>query len=115
LDVRLADRVSVHAGVYPTVLSLRGERESVNFVRLGGSYWLRPAGSGVYLSTGVALSLERDRWDHSFANEVGYHQRLGARWGARLGAIVLTTWDGAASRVNPTVGLSFRPGPRRTP
>jgi hypothetical protein len=103
----------VHAGFYPTVFTVQGEREFVNFVRLGGSYWLRPAASGFYFSTGVAFSFDPDTWDHSFANEVGYHQRLGSRWGARLGAIVLTTWDGSGSRINPTVGLGFRPRSRR--
>jgi hypothetical protein len=114
LDYRVADHASVHAGHYPTVLSIEGDRENVNFVRLGGTFWLS-TGSGPYLSTGVAFSLERDVWDHSFANEAGYHQRLGSRLSARLGAILLTTTDLKRSRLNPTIGLSVRLGSRRTP
>jgi hypothetical protein len=59
--------------------------------------------------------MERDAWGHSFANEGGYHQQLGPRWGARLGANLLTTLDLERSRVNPTIGLSYRPGTRRVP
>ncbi len=115
LDYRISDHVSAHAGLYPTVLRVHGERENVNFVRLGGTFWLRPTGSGFYLSPGIALSLERGDWDHSFANELGYHQQLGARWSVRLGALVLSTVDLERSRINPTIGLSFRPGSRRLP
>lgn len=112
LDYRMGDHGSVHAGFYPTVLRIEGERENVNLVRLGGTFWLR-TGSGPYLSSGVALSLERAAWGHSFANELGWHQNFGSRWAARLGAIVLTTTDLERSRLNPTVGMSFRPGTRR--
>jgi hypothetical protein len=113
VDYRLSRRTSVHAGFYPTVLMIQGEREQVNLVRLGATFWLRPTGSTFYFSTGVALSLERAVWSDSFANEVGYSQRLGDRWSARLGANLLTTMNLERSRLNPTIGLSFRPGRTR--
>ncbi len=115
LDYRISDHASAHAGLYPTVLRVRGERENVNFIRLGGTFWMRPAGSGFYFSPGIALSLERGDWDHSFANEIGYHRQLGDRWSARLGALLLSTVDLESSRINPTIGFSFRPGTRRLP
>jgi hypothetical protein len=114
LDYRLSNHASVHAGFYPTVLEIQDDRENVNFIRVGGTFWLS-TGSGPYVSTGVALSLERDAWEHSFANEAGYQQHLGSRLSIRLGAILLTTTDLQASRLNPTIGLSFRPGARRVP
>jgi hypothetical protein len=115
VDYRFVSHASAHVGLYPTVLSLQGEREQINFIRVGGTYWLRPAASGFYFSTGVAWSLERHLWGHSLANEVGYHQQLGARWGARLGANLLTAVEGMRSRLNPTIGLTFRAGARRVP
>src|SRR5688572_5633718 len=54
LDYRTSRRTSVHAGFYPTVLSIDGQREGVNFVRVGGTFWLTPAASGFYVTTGVA-------------------------------------------------------------
>jgi hypothetical protein len=114
LDYRFSDHASVHAGHYPTVLSINGDNTNVNFVRLGGTFWLS-TGSGPYLSTGVAFSMEPSVWDHSIANEAGYHQRLGSRVSARLGAILLSTTDFERTRLNPTIGLSVRLGSRRTP
>jgi hypothetical protein len=114
IDYRVSSHASVHAGFYPTVLEIQGDRENVNFIRLGGTFWLSTR-SGPYLSTGVALSLDRNAWRHSFANEAGYHQGLGSRLSVRLGVILLTTTDLDRSSANPTIGLSFRPGTRRAP
>ena len=106
-----AGHVAGYAGFYPTVISRNGTRGNVNFVRAGGTYYLKAQGAGPYVSPSLLVSLDRD-WKSGVLTEVGYRGRLYGRVNGRLGAAVLTTFD-RQTRVNPTVGLDVKLGAAR--
>ena len=99
---------AANAGFYPTILSRSGQRTNVNFVRAGASYYLKPRGNTVYVSPALLWSLDND-WRSGAITEVGFRGSVYRRVYGRLGAAVLTSFDGEV-RVNPTVGLDIRVG-----
>lgn len=103
--------MSLHAGFYPTILSRNDVRTNVNFIRVGGSYYLNESGSSPYVTPSIVISLDRE-WKHGALTELGYRAKIYRRLNARLGVGVLTTTDGEV-RVNPTVGMDVRLGGSR--
>lgn len=110
LEVR-AGHTAAYVGLYPTIISRDGERGNANFLRAGGTFYLKARGASPYVSPSVVWSLD-DRWRSGALTEVGFRGRLLGRVNGRLGAAVLTTLDRQV-RVNPTVGLDVRLGARR--
>ena len=107
LEVR-AGHAAASLGLYPTVLGRDGERGTVNFVRAGGTYYLKARGASPYVSPSLVWSLDSE-WRGGALTEVGVRGRLFGRVNGRLGAAVLTTLDRQV-RVNPTVGVDVRLG-----
>ena len=107
LEIRTG-HFAANAGFYPTILSRSGQRTNVNFVRAGASYYLKPRGNTVYVSPALLWSLDND-WRSGAITEVGFRGSVYRRVYGRLGAAVLTSFDGEV-RVNPTVGLDIRIG-----
>jgi hypothetical protein len=95
-------------GFYPTVLRKDGKRDNANFIRLGGSYYLRDGGSSVYVSPSVVFSLDKD-WEHGALTELGFRGSVYRALSGRVGVGVLTTIGGVV-RVNPTVGMNLKLG-----
>jgi hypothetical protein len=105
-------RVAIHAGYYVTILK-NGEQtkgETTSFVRMGASFYLRPAGWTPYVSPSIVLSLDHD-WDNGILTEAGLRVPVFSRASLRGGIGVLRTFDGE-TRVNPTIGLDVRLGKR---
>lgn len=102
---------AAHVGFYPTILSRNGSSGNVNFIRIGGSYYLRPSGSTPYVSPSLLVSLDRE-WKHGALTELGFRATLYRTLHGRIGAAVLTTIDGEV-RVNPTIGMDVRLGGAR--
>lgn len=105
-----AGRFGVHAGWYPTILKADGqdEGENTNFVRLGGTAYLRPSGISPFLSPAVLVSLDDD-WSTSVLAEAGLRVPVTGRFSVRGGVGVLSDLKGEV-RVNPTIGLDVRLG-----
>jgi hypothetical protein len=103
--------VGVYAGFYPTIIARDGERENVNFIRIGATYYVRDRGLTPYVSPSLVASLDRN-WSHGALTEVGMRGKLYRRLHGRLGAAVLTTTAGDV-RVNPTIGMDVRLGGSR--
>lgn len=103
-----AEHVGIHVGFYPTIIARNHERANTNFIRAGGTWYLRSSGFTPYISPSLVLSLDED-WDSGALTELGLRMRVYRTLNARLGAGVLTTFDGEV-RVNPTVGLDMRVG-----
>jgi hypothetical protein len=110
VEVR-AGHAGAYLGLYPTVISRDGERGNANFVRAGGTYYLRARGASPYVSPSLLWSLD-SAWRNGALTEVGFRGRLFGRVNGRLGAAVLTTLDRQV-RVNPTIGLDVKLGARR--
>lgn len=106
-------RIGLHAGYYPTILKADGETDgrNTNFIRIGGTIYSHPRGLSAYLTTSVAISLD-DRFDNGVLTDAGVRAPIAGPVSGRLGAGVLTTFDGEV-RVNPTIGLDIRLGRRR--
>jgi hypothetical protein len=105
-------RFAVHAGYYATILEM-GEQtkgDSINFVRTGASFYLRPTGWTPYVSPSLLLSLD-ENWDNGVLTELGLRIPVFPRASLRGGIGVLRTFDGE-TRVNPTIGLDVRLGKR---
>jgi hypothetical protein len=97
-------RAALHAGFYPTVLRADGAKKgNANFVRVGGTYYQRPRGASVFVSPSVMFSLD-DAWGNGALTELGSRLPLGRYVNFRLGAGLLTTFNGEV-RLNPTIGL----------
>jgi hypothetical protein len=107
VEVR-SGHVAGNVGFYPTVLRKDGKRDNANFIRLGGSYYLKDRGSSVYVSPSVVFSLDKD-WEHGALTELGFRGTLYRALRGRVGVGVLTTIDGYV-RVNPTVGMDVKLG-----
>lgn len=99
---------AVNLGFYPTVIGRDGKRGNANFIRLGGSYYLKDRGPSLYASPSILFSLDKN-WKHGALTELGYRGSIYRQLNGRLGAGVLTTIDGLV-RVNPTVGLDIKLG-----
>jgi hypothetical protein len=110
VEVR-AGHAAAHLGLYPTVISRDGARGNANFVRAGGTYYLKARGASPYVSPSLLWSLDPE-WRSGALTEVGFRGRVFGRVNGRLGAAVLTTLDRQV-RVNPTVGLDVKLGARR--
>ena len=106
-----AGHAAAFLGLYPTVISRDGARGNANFLRAGGTYYLRARGATPYVSPSLVWSLDSE-WRSGALTEVGVRGRLFGRVSGRLGAGVLTTLDRQV-RVNPTVGLDVRLGAGR--
>jgi hypothetical protein len=107
IEIR-SSHAAINLGFYPTVIGKDGKRGNANFIRLGGSYYLRDHGSTFYASPSILFSLDKD-WKHGALTELGYRGAIYRRLNGRLGAGVLTTTDGEV-RVNPTVGMDLKLG-----
>lgn len=107
LEIR-SGHAAVNLGFYPTVIGKNGTRGNANFIRLGGSYYLKDHGRSLYASPSILFSLDKN-WKHGALTEVGYRGSIYRRLNGRLGAGVLTTIDGLV-RVNPTVGIDVKLG-----
>ena len=103
-----SSHAAINLGFYPTILSKNGERGNANFIRLGGSYYLRDRGPSLYASPSILFSLDKN-WKHGALTELGYRGAIYRGLNVRLGAGVLTTTDGEV-RVNPTIGLDVKLG-----
>ena len=103
-----AGHAAAHLGFYPTAISRDGRRETANFIRAGGTYYVKARGATAYVSPSLLWSLDPD-WRSGALTEVGFRARLYGKLNGRLGAAVLTTLDGQV-RVNPTVGFDIRLG-----
>jgi hypothetical protein len=110
VEVR-AGHAAAHVGLYPTVISRDGARGHANFIRAGGTYYVKARGASPYVSPSLMWSLD-DRWRNGALTEVGFRGRVFGRVNGRLGAAVLTTLDRQV-RVNPTIGLDLKLGARR--
>jgi len=106
-----AGHAATYVGFYPTVISRDGKRANANFIRAGFSYYVKEDGPSPYLSPSMLVSLGSD-WKSGMLNEIGYRGRLYGRVNGRVGAAVLTTFDGQV-RVNPTIGLDLKLGASR--
>lgn len=105
---------ALHAGYYPTILRAPGqdEAQNTNFIRTGLTYYARKRAVSPYLSPSLVLSLDDD-WEHGLLTEAGLRMRLAPTMALRLGAGVLTSFDGE-TRLNPTIGLDVAlPGAAR--
>jgi hypothetical protein len=105
-------RFAIHAGYYVTILKAgdQPKGESTNFVRTGGSFYVRPSGWTPYVSPSIVLSLDDD-WDNGVLTELGLRIPVFSRASLRSGVGVLRTFNGQ-TRVNPTIGLDVRLGSR---
>lgn len=105
-------RMALHAGYYVTIVRADAQTtgENTNFVRAGGTFYLRSSGWTPYVSPSLVLSLDDD-WDNGVLTEVGVRFPLFARASLRGGVGVLQTFDGE-TRVNPTIGVDVRLGKR---
>jgi hypothetical protein len=110
IEVR-AGHAAAHLGLYPTVISRDGERGNANFIRAGGTYYLKARGASPYVSPSLLWSLDPE-WRSGALTEVGFRGRVLGRLNGRVGAAVLTTLDKQV-RVNPTIGLDVKLGGRR--
>ena len=106
-----AGHAATYVGFYPTIISRDGNRENVNFIRAGVTYYMKDHGAGAYVSPSLLWSLDRE-WKSGALTEVGFRGRLYGRVNGRLGAAVLTTLDKQV-RVNPTIGLDIKLGAGR--
>ena len=105
------NHLGMHAGLYPTVIARNGEKENVNFMRAGITWYLQPGGSTFFATASVVFSLDRD-WKHGALTELGYRAKIGNTLFARVGGAVLTTVKGEV-RVSPTIGMDLRLGGAR--
>lgn len=103
-----AKHVAAHAGFYPTILSKNGARGNVNFIRVGGTYYVRPQGTTLFVTPSMVVSLDSE-WKHGALTEVGLRGRLFRGMNGRIGIAMLTTTDGLV-RVNPTIGMDIKLG-----
>ena len=110
VEVR-AGHAGAYLGLYPTVVSRDGERGAANFLRAGGTFYLKARGASPYVSPSLVWSLD-DRWRNGALTEVGFRGRVLGRVNGRVGAAVLTTLDRQV-RVNPTIGLDVKLGGSR--
>lgn len=96
---------ALHAGHYPTILRTDGQNEgqNTNFIRAGATYYARQSSVSPYFSPSLVLSLDDD-WQSGALTEAGLRMRLARTLALRVGAGVLTTFDGEV-RLNPTIGL----------
>jgi hypothetical protein len=99
---------ALNVGFYPTILSKNGTRGNVNFIRVGGTYYLKARGASPYVSPSIVFSLDKN-WKHGALTELGFRGTLYRTLSGRLGAGVLTTTDGQV-RVNPTIGMALKIG-----
>lgn len=106
-----AGHAAAFLGFYPTILRRDGDRATANFIRTGVTYYLRASGATPYVSPSIVVSVG-DRWGSGALTEIGLRGRIFTRVHGRLGAAVLTTFDGEM-RVNPTVGLDIKLGGAR--
>jgi hypothetical protein len=106
-------RLGAHAGFYPTILKADGQAdgENTNFVRIGGAFYVAPAGWTPYFAPSLLISLDDD-WDNALLSELGVRLPVARRAAFRLGVGVLRSFSGAV-RVNPTVGVDVRLGRAR--
>jgi hypothetical protein len=107
IEIR-SGHAAVNLGFYPTVIGKDGKRGNANFIRLGGSYYAKHRGPGLYASPSILFSLDKS-WKHGALTELGYRGSIYRGLNGRLGAGVLTTTDGLV-RLNPTVGMDIKLG-----
>jgi hypothetical protein len=107
IEIR-SGHAAINLGFYPTVIGKDGKRGNANFIRLGGSYYMKERGPSLYASPSIVFSLDRN-WKHGALTELGFRGTIYRNLNGRLGAGVLTTTDGLV-RVNPTVGMDLRLG-----
>jgi hypothetical protein len=107
IEVKQA-RLAVFVGFYPTILRLNPEepQKTTTWMRAGVTVYAQPTGPTVYATLSGMWSLQSG-WRHGLLTELGARAPMGDRVAGRLGAAVLTTFDGRV-RLNPTVGLDVR-------